>query len=81
MLRNEFVNSQMIEAALELAVGVGEHYEGKVVLSHGNAVMLTFPSADHKFNYIKKCSDAFKHMDMHEVISLPGLKATVKVSF
>jgi hypothetical protein len=81
MLRNEFVDTQMLDAALELAIGVAKHYEGEVVLAKGNAVMFTFPSADHKYNYIEKCADAFKHMNMHEVISLPGLKATVKVSF
>ena len=77
---NGLEDYKLIEAALELAIGVAEHYEGKVVLSHGNAVMLTFPSADHKYNYIEKCANAFRHMDMHEVISLPGLKTTVKVS-
>jgi|WetSurMetagenome_2_1015567.scaffolds.fasta_scaffold1409874_1 hypothetical protein len=80
MIKNEFMDSQMMTAALELAIGVAKHYEGVVVRTKGNAVMFAFPSGDHKYNYIEKCTSAFRGMEIHEVISLPGLNVTVKAS-
>lgn len=76
---NEYEELKMVEAAQGLAMGVAAHYDGVLVATKDNLLVLTFPNVNNKQNYISKCADAFKHMNVHEISSLKGLSVAVRI--